>query len=102
RSVLKRLGAGAGIFGGLISGGFDATAKQRDRLTSQVASNDPMKITRVEAIHFSPKINVGGGSGGSGAAEFCWVRLHTDAGIVGVGETYPFSNGELGALKDYT
>jgi L-alanine-DL-glutamate epimerase-like enolase superfamily enzyme len=29
------------------------------------------------------------------------VRLTTDNGIVGVGETYPFSNGELGALKDY-
>lgn len=102
RSVLKRLGAGAGIFGGLINGEFDALAKRPDQLASQVANNDPMKITRVEAIRFSDRINVGGGSGGSGAAEFCWVRLHTDTGTVGVGETYPFSNGELGALKDYS
>lgn len=59
-----------------------------------------MKIIKVEGVRFSEKIDVGGGSGGSGRAEFCWVRLHTDAGIIGVGETYPGINGELGALKD--
>lgn len=63
---------------------------------------DSMKITRIEAISFNEKINIGGGSGGSGKAEFCWVRLHTDTGLIGTGETYPFSNGELGTLKDYT
>lgn len=40
--------------------------------------------------------------GGANGAEFFWVRLHTDSGITGIGETYPFSNGELGALKDYS
>ena len=64
-------------------------------------SIDSMKITKIEAIRFSDKIRIGGGSGGSGKAEFCWVRLHTDRGIIGTGETYPFSNGELGTLKDY-
>lgn len=59
-----------------------------------------MKIVKVEGIRFTDKVNIGGGSGGSGKAEFCWVRIHTDAGIVGVGETYPGINGELGALKD--
>lgn len=62
---------------------------------------DSMVITKIEAVRFSDKINIGGGSGGSGKAEFCWVRLHTDQGLVGTGETYPFSNGELGTLKDY-
>jgi L-alanine-DL-glutamate epimerase-like enolase superfamily enzyme len=62
---------------------------------------DSMKITKIEAVHFNDRIRIGGGSGGSGKAEFCWVRLHTDRGIIGTGETYPFSNGELGTLKDY-
>jgi L-alanine-DL-glutamate epimerase-like enolase superfamily enzyme len=62
---------------------------------------DTMKITKIEAIRFNDRISIGGGSGGSGKAEFCWVRLHTDQGFTGTGETYPFSNGELGTLKDY-
>ena len=62
---------------------------------------DAMKITKIEAVRFNDRISIGGGSGGSGKAEFCWVRLHTDRGIVGTGETYPFSNGELGTLRDY-
>src|SRR5690606_15490118 len=60
----------------------------------------PMKIIKVEGIRFNDSIDVGGGSGGSGKAEFCWVRLHTDNGIIGTGETYPWINGALGALKD--
>ncbi|WP_114748508.1 mandelate racemase/muconate lactonizing enzyme family protein [Pleomorphovibrio marinus] len=61
-----------------------------------------MTITKIEGIRFNPDIKIGGGSGGADGAEFFWVRLHTDQGIVGIGETYPFSNGELGALKDYS
>ena len=67
-----------------------------------IANTDSMKITRIDAVSFSDKIRIGGGSGGSDGAEFCWVRLHTDSGIIGTGETYPYSNGELGTLKDYT
>lgn len=62
---------------------------------------DLMKITKIEAVSFNDRISIGGGSGGSGKAEFCWIRIHTDKGIIGTGETYPFSNGELGTLKDY-
>jgi galactonate dehydratase len=29
------------------------------------------------------------------------VRLHTDKGLVGMGETYPFHQGEVGVLRDY-
>jgi len=67
-----------------------------------IRQTDALKITKVEAVTFSEKIKIGGGSGGSGGAEFCWVRLHTDGGFVGLGETYPFSSGEIGTLKDYT
>lgn len=70
-------------------------------LQSAVNNTEPMKITKIEAVTFSPDVKIGGGSGGSGTTEFCWVRLHTDKGITGTGETYPFHRGEVGALKDY-
>jgi L-alanine-DL-glutamate epimerase-like enolase superfamily enzyme len=67
-----------------------------------IEATDSMKITRIEGIRFNnKKIHIGGGSGGADGAEFCWVRLHTNKGIVGIGETYPFTNSQLGALKDY-
>lgn len=66
----------------------------------QTVSAKQMKITKVECIHFNEKLKIGGGSGGSGSTEFCWIRIHTDSGIIGIGETYPSVNGELGSLKD--
>src|SRR5690349_10571629 len=95
RLLLKGLGLGA------ITGSFDVTAAQEDSGTGFKTNydNKPMTITKVEGIRFSDKVDVGGGSGGSGRTEFCWVRIYTDAGIVGIGETYPGINGELGALK---
>jgi len=66
----------------------------------QTVSAKQMKITKVESIHFNEKLKIGGGSGGSGSTEFCWIRIHTDSGIIGIGETYPSVNGELGSLKD--
>lgn len=63
---------------------------------------EPMKITRIEAVTFRKDLRIGGGSGGADGAEFCWVRLHTNTGLVGTGETYPFSQGETGALRDYS
>jgi L-alanine-DL-glutamate epimerase-like enolase superfamily enzyme len=65
-------------------------------------STEPMRITQVDAVTFRKDIRIGGGSGGSDGAEFCWVRLHTENGLIGTGETYPFHQGELGALRDYT
>src|SRR6266702_7396653 len=70
-------------------------------LRAAVDNTEPMKITRIDAVTFRKDIRIGGGSGGSEGAEFWWVRLHTDKGIVGTGETYPFSNSEIGALKDH-
>ncbi len=60
-----------------------------------------MKITQIDAVTFRKDLHAGGGSGGSDNAEFCWVRLHTNRGLVGTGETYPFHQGEIGALRDY-
>jgi galactonate dehydratase len=71
-------------------------------LRAAINNTEPMKITAIDAVTFRKDIHIGGGSGGSDGAEFCWVRLHTDKGIVGTGETYPFHQGEIGALKDYS
>jgi L-alanine-DL-glutamate epimerase-like enolase superfamily enzyme len=70
-------------------------------LAAAAAATEPMKVTRVDGVTFRKGIRVGGNSGGADGAEFCWVRLHTDRGIIGTGETYPFVQGEMGALKDY-
>jgi galactonate dehydratase len=43
-----------------------------------------MKITAVETIYLSSGITLH-----SGAVHYLWVRLHTDEGLVGLGETYP-------------
>ena len=101
-SFLKGVGdvAASGAFG--LLGGTNALTQMLQSFNFQrVNFNDPMKITRVESVRFSDKIKIGGGSGGDGGADFfCWVRLHTNKGIIGTGETYPNINGELGALID--
>ncbi len=66
------------------------------------AEAGPLKITQIDAVTFRKDIRVGGGPGGAEDAEWCWVRLHTDRGLIGTGETYPFHQGEIGALKDYS
>src|SRR2546422_11006685 len=70
-------------------------------ITTAIERTDSMKITRIEAVKFRRNLHIGGGSGGEVGAEFFWVRLHSDKGIVGTGETYPYTNGQVGALKDY-
>jgi galactonate dehydratase len=104
RHLLKNLGIGAassvlGSWGGN-NNVYGNSSKKLQQTLRPVSEYRPMKIVKVESVRFSDKINVGGGSGGSGRAEFCWVRIHTDTGLIGTGETYPGINGELGALKD--
>ncbi len=43
-----------------------------------------MKITAIETIHLARGITVH-----AGPVQWLWVRIHTDAGLVGLGETYP-------------
>lgn len=69
-------------------------------LRAAVQKLDSIKITRIEAITFDKDLRIGGGSGGDGTTEFWWVRLTTDNGLQGLGETYPFEGSELGALRD--
>src|SRR3989442_7407738 len=43
-----------------------------------------MRITAIETIHLSRGITVH-----AGPIRWLWVRIHTDAGLIGLGETYP-------------
>ncbi|MBL8218143.1 MAG: hypothetical protein JNL62_02885, partial [Bryobacterales bacterium] len=43
-----------------------------------------MKITAIETIHLSRGITVH-----AGPVQWLWVRIHTDEGLIGLGETYP-------------
>jgi galactonate dehydratase len=95
RDFLKR--AGMGVAAAITLGGRTWPAT----LQAAIDKTGTMKITRIEAVTFRKDIHIGGGSGGADGAEFMWVRLHTDRGLIGTGETYPFSRGETGALRDY-
>jgi galactonate dehydratase len=67
-----------------------------------IDNTEPMKITRIDAVTFRKDLHIGGGSGSSeDGAEFWWVQLHTDKGIIGTGETYPYPQAETGALKEH-
>jgi galactonate dehydratase len=48
-----------------------------------------MKITAVETIYLPRGINVH-----AGAINYLWVRIHTDEGLIGLGETYPNAEAE--------
>jgi L-alanine-DL-glutamate epimerase-like enolase superfamily enzyme len=48
-----------------------------------------MRITAVETIHLRRGITVH-----AGPIQWLWVRLHTDSGLVGLGETYPHPEAE--------
>lgn len=54
-----------------------------------------MKLTAVETIRLREGIRVHAGSIG-----WLWVRLHTDAGLIGLGETYPHPASEQAVLLE--
>lgn len=54
-----------------------------------------MKITKVETIQFKKGISVHAGRVG-----WIWVRIHTDEGLVGIGETYPRSHEEGAVIRN--
>ncbi|MFC1650507.1 mandelate racemase/muconate lactonizing enzyme family protein [Candidatus Latescibacterota bacterium] len=88
RDFLKTAGIGAlGTLG---------TGMLPEKTLSAIRSIEPMKITKIEALRIRPDLVVEGKR-----IVWIWIRLHTDKGIVGIGETYPFTEGQIGALKDY-
>lgn len=53
-----------------------------------------MKITAIETIYLEHGITVH-----AGAIQWLWVRIHTDSGLVGLGETYPFPAAEAAVVR---
>ena len=97
RSMIKNLGIGvAGSAFGMPGGGNPFTGDRLQDVRSSIDNTEPLRITKVEGIRFKENLKYSG----SGRAGFCWVRITTNSGIEGVGETYPGINGELGNLKD--
>jgi galactonate dehydratase len=52
-----------------------------------------MKITAVETIYLPRGITVH-----AGAITYLWVRIHTDEGLIGLGETYPNAEAEASII----
>jgi galactonate dehydratase len=52
-----------------------------------------MKITAVETIYLPRGITVH-----AGAITYLWVRIHTDEGLIGLGETYPNAEAEAAVV----
>jgi galactonate dehydratase len=53
-----------------------------------------MKITKIETITFTRSITIH-----AGPISWLWVRIHTDEGIAGLGETYPAAEAAEAALS---
>jgi galactonate dehydratase len=52
-----------------------------------------MKITAIETIHLAK-----GSEQHAGPVQWLWVQIHTDAGLVGLGETYPHPEAEKAVI----
>jgi L-alanine-DL-glutamate epimerase-like enolase superfamily enzyme len=53
-----------------------------------------MKITAVETIYLSRGVTVH-----QGPIQWLWVRIHTDSGLIGLGETYPWPEAEAAVVR---
>jgi L-alanine-DL-glutamate epimerase-like enolase superfamily enzyme len=53
------------------------------------------EITNLEAVRFRSVLVIQGI-----APNWMWVRVHTDKGLVGIGESYPGYDAHRGALKE--
>ncbi|MEZ5399045.1 MAG: mandelate racemase/muconate lactonizing enzyme family protein [Bryobacteraceae bacterium] len=53
-----------------------------------------MRITAVELLRYARGIRVH-----AGEVDWLWVRIHTDEGVTGLGETYPCSDSEAGVIR---
>ena len=78
--------------GSLAAAGMAPWTRQAEAAAATVG---PMKITKIDAVRFRPDLRMQGVS-----PNWTWVRLHTDTGLIGLGESYPHHNANLGALKE--
>ena len=60
-----------------------------------LANAPELTITKIETVRFGKDLKIGGAG-----VQWMWVRLHTNAGIIGTGETYPFNEANSSVMKD--
>jgi len=53
-----------------------------------------MRITAIETLLYSTGVVVH-----AGRVSWLWVRVHTDAGVIGLGETFPFGEAERAVVE---
>ncbi len=58
----------------------------------QARSGPPMKVTRIETTYFRPGVDL------PWKPNWVWVRVHTDSGLTGLGETYPRNEAEASVI----
>ena len=56
---------------------------------------EPLRISKIETVRFDQNLNVAGRG-----IQWMWVRIHTNNGIIGTGETYPFNEANEAVIKD--
>jgi galactonate dehydratase len=88
RDLLKACAAGS-----LASAGLPPWTRQAQAAADGVG---PLKITKIEAVRFRSDLHLVPGI----EPNWTWVRLHTDKGLVGLGESYPGYEAHRGALKE--
>src|SRR3954466_9960673 len=54
-----------------------------------------MKITAIETVHLQEGVTIH-----YGPIQYLWVRIYTDAGLVGLGETFPFPEPEKAVIHN--
>jgi galactonate dehydratase len=62
-------------------------------LTFYEEPEKPVKITAIETIHLQRGVTIH-----YGAIQYLWVRVHTDEGVVGLGETFPYPEAEKAVI----
>lgn len=75
--------------------GFLGAAMLSPLALEALAQRPPLRITKIETVRFSPNLRVGGRG-----IQWMWVRLHTNEGLIGTGETYPFNEASEAAIRD--
>ncbi len=79
-----------------ISGlGFLGTSLISPLMRQAIGKAASLRITKIETIRFSKNIKINGMG-----IQWMWLRLHTNEGIIGTGETYPFNEASEAVFKD--
>ena len=73
---------------------FSGLGPVKDKL-ELIKNIEPLKITKIESVRFDQKLKITGRS-----IQWMWLRIHTNNGIIGTGETYPFNEANEAVIKD--